>query len=357
MNLLSGMSKKRIYWMLQIGGWMLFAAINLFLTYLQHNLNIYSFFYAVLLSGWFIVSTHIFRHFIQRWKWLELRVNAIIIKVLLFIAVLTVTNFMVHLLILISLGVFNYEYDLDPSIIGANVLSTFFIYFAWALIYFIYHYFERYNTALKYEALKNEVELNNLKTQLNPHFIFNALNSIRALVDENPQKAKEAITQLSSILRSSLVISRNKLTSFADELNAVRDYLDLESMRFEERLKVRFDIDPGTLNCMVPPMMVQTLVENGIKHGISRLKEGGIISLEAKMEKSMLKIKIRNNGHYNSHDIKPNKGFGLENTVKRLKLLYGNSALFRITNENQNTVLTEIRLPQNVEVAHADILR
>ncbi len=341
--------------MLQIGGWMLFAAINLFLTYLQQNLNIYSFFYAILLSGWFIVSTHIFRHFILKWKWLELRVNVIIVKVLLFIAALTVTNFMVHLIILISLGVFNYEYDLDPSIIGANVLSTFFIYFAWALIYFIYHYFERYNTALKYEALKNEIELNNLKTQLNPHFIFNALNSIRALVDENPQKAKEAITQLSSILRSSLIISRNKLTSFADELNAVRDYLDLESMRFEERLKTRYNIDPRALNCVVPPMMIQTLVENGIKHGISRLKEGGMISLEAKMEDSVLDIKIRNDGRYNSEEMKTGRGFGLENTKKRLKLLYGDRAYFRITNEDNHKVLTEIRLPQNVEIAHADI--
>ena len=349
------MSKRKIYWTLQIGGWMLFAVINLFLTYLQKNLNVYSFLYAVLLSAWFIVSTHIFRHFILKWAWLEERVNAIIVKLLSFIAVLTVTNFMVHLLILIALGVFNYEYDLDPSIIGANVLSTFFIYFAWALIYFIYHYFERYNTALKYEALKNEIELNNLKTQLNPHFIFNALNSIRALVDENPQKAKEAITQLSSILRSSLIISRNKLTSFADELNAVRDYLDLESMRFEERLKTQYDIDPRALSGMVPPMMIQTLVENGIKHGISRLKEGGTISLEAKMEDDMLDIKIRNTGYYNNREVKSGKGFGLENTIKRLRLLYGDKASFKMTNENDHTVLTEIRLPQNVNVSHAEI--
>lgn len=252
-----------------------------------------------------------------------------------------------HLLFLVSLGLFVGD-DLEPSTIFVTLISTFLIYFVWALFYFIYHYFERYNSALKYEALKNEIELNNLKSQLNPHFIFNALNSIRALVDENPVKSKDAITQLSSILRSSLVINRNKLTRFSDELNTVKDYLDLETIRFEERLSTKFDIDPNSRKFTVPPLMIQTLVENGIKHGISKLKSGGEISVSTQVKDSILHIKIRNNGQLPHQKLNGTKGFGVENTKQRLKLLYGNQATFKIHNEDENTVLTEISIPENI---------
>ena len=275
-------------------------------------------------------------------------IKDILAKVFFFIFVLTVSNFFAHLIFLAVMGILQVDYDLNPSNIGATLLSTFFIYFIWTLLYFIFHYFEKYNAALKYEALKNEIELNNLKSQLNPHFIFNALNSIRALVDENPVKSKEAITQLSSILRSSLVINRNKLTRFEDELHTVQDYLDLETIRFEERLRTRFEIDPKSKHFTVPPLMIQTLVENGIKHGISKLQRGGEISVSTEVKDSILNIQIRNNGQLPHQRLNGTKGFGVANTKQRLKLLYGNKATFKIENEDENTVLTEIRIPQHM---------
>ncbi len=275
-------------------------------------------------------------------------IKGVLFKVLISIFALTIINFFVHLIILLSLGVLDFEYDLDSVNVGVYSLGTFAVYFVWTLFYFIYHYFERYNSALKYEALKNEIELNNLKSQLNPHFIFNALNSIRALVDENPSKSKDAITQLSSILRSSLVINRNRLTSFKEEIHTVRDYLDLETIRFEERLRTKFDIDPKSKNFAVPPLMIQTLVENGIKHGISKLKEGGMISLKTEVTDTVLNIKIRNSGQLINKNLNSRKGFGLDNTRQRLKLLYGNKATFTIFNEDNNTVLTELNLPQKI---------
>jgi two-component system, LytTR family, sensor kinase len=221
------------------------------------------------------------------------------------------------------------------------------IFFIWSVLYFVYNYFERYNTSLKLEASIKEIELNNLKSQLNPHFIFNALNSIRALVDENPGKSKQAINQLSNILRNSLTTGKRGLTSFVDELKVVEDYLGLESIRFEERLKIRFEIDPESNQFLVPPLMVQTLVENGIKHGISKLTEGGVIELTTLVEHDYLKIQIRNSGRYDfkSASTKKEVGLGLENTKQRLKLIYGNDASFRILNENNNFVLTEIIIP------------
>lgn len=323
-------------------------AINVLFTYFQESITPYYLIYALLLTIWFIVSTHIFRYFIIKWGWINFKIREIAFKVFLCLLLLTVTNYFAHLFFLISLGILIVSYDLDPLNISFTLLTTFFIYFVWTLFYFIFHYFEKYNTALKYEALKNEIELNNLKSQLNPHFIFNALNSIRALVDENPSKSKDAITQLSSILRSSLVINKNKLTSFNEEIHTVRDYLDLETIRFEERLKVNVDIDPKSKNYPVPPLMIQTLVENGIKHGISKLKKGGIVSIETKVIDTKLFIKIRNNGQLVHKKLNGAKGFGIENTKQRLKLLYGNKATFSIMNEDDNTVLTEISLPQNI---------
>lgn len=333
---------------MQIGGWLSFTAIHLILDYLQETLNSYAFIYAVLLAIWYLVSTHIFRYFIIKWKWLSATIKQVLFKVLISLFVLSIVNFFTHLLILLSLGVLDFEYDLDSVNVGVNLLGTLSIYFVWTLFYFIYHYFERYNSALKYEALKNEIELNNLKSQLNPHFIFNALNSIRALVDENPPKSKDAITQLSSLLRNSLVINRNKFTSFNEEFHTVQDYLDLETIRFEERLQTKFDIDPKSKIFSVPPLMIQTLVENGIKHGISKLKEGGMISVETQVKDAVLNIKIRNNGQLTHEKINGTKGFGLDNTRQRLKLLYGNKATFSIFNEDNNTVLTELNLPQKV---------
>jgi LytS/YehU family sensor histidine kinase len=126
----------------------------------------------------------------------------------------------------------------------------------------------------------------------------------------------------------------------------VRDYLGLETIRFEERLKTEFDIDPESKGFFVPPLMVQTLVENGVKHGISKLTEGGIIQVKTTVENDYLKIVIRNSGHYhlNGHH-KKRGGLGLSNTAQRLKLLYGEEARFTITNENDNFVRTELIIP------------
>jgi two-component system LytT family sensor kinase len=219
------------------------------------------------------------------------------------------------------------------------------IFFLWAIMYFIYNYFDRYNNSLKMEASLREIELNNLKSQLNPHFIFNALNSIRALVDENPVKSKQAITQLSSLLRSSLSTGKRELTSLSEEMKIVRDYLGLESIRFEERLHSDLQIAPETMEWMVPPLMIQTLVENGIKHGISKLTEGGFIQVKTFLQDGRLKILVRNSGKFDSALIKDGKGLGIDNTLKRLNLIYGQQASFSIKTQVDNTVLTELEIP------------
>ena len=143
------------------------------------------------------------------------------------------------------------------------------------------------------------------------------------------------------------MMDKKKVISFEEELGIVKNYLELEKTRFEERLQVEYDISEGSLSYKVPPMMLQTIVENGIKHGISRLKKGGLISLKTKVHEGFLIIQIRNSGRYFP---KPEStkvgGYGLKSTIQRLELLYNKKASFHIGNEAESKmVLTELRIP------------
>jgi LytS/YehU family sensor histidine kinase len=279
-------------------------------------------------------------------NWLELSLIQLLPRVLLFSLVLGISNYLVHIIGSTLLETINLESDLGLTAMLGNLIYSLVFYIIWAAIYFIFHYFERYNASLKYDAIIYEIELNKLKSQLNPHFIFNALNSIRALVDEDPLKSKRAITQLSNILRNSLIMNKRKLIDFSDEIKTVKDYLDLEAIRLEERLNVNIDISPDADSYQIPPLMIQTLVENGIKHGVATLTKGGNISLKAWQEEDQLRIQIRNSGQYTNGSGKNNSGYGIENTEQRLNLIFGKSATFKIENENNKTVLTEINIPQ-----------
>ncbi len=302
---------------------------------------------CLLVSNWF-------RLMMKRYRWLSLPIPKLIPSVFLSVIVMGLLVYLVGLPITFVLGqifepvtTLNLTVALSAGQILGQLLVYAFLFFLWTVFYFTFHYFERYNASLKYDATMIEIELNNLKSQLNPHFIFNALNSIRALVDENPTKSKQAINQLSNILRSSLASDKKGLTKFSDELKIVKDYLGLESIRFEERLRTEFDIHPDSQKFLVPPLMIQTLVENGIKHGISKLTPGGVIQLKTFVDNNSLKIHIRNSGQLINGTKRSKGGLGLKNTVQRLKLLYGDEASFRIVNEKDNFVLTELVIPQN----------
>jgi sensor histidine kinase YesM len=297
-----------------------------------------------------IIATNYYRALITRWRWVEMSIGQLLPRVLLASVVLSILT---HLFTAVTFFLLRYD-SIMASPTSANVetdyrlfLSLFnvmFVCFFWSVIYFSYHFIENRNRTLKWEATINEFELNRLKSQLNPHFIFNALNSVRALVDENPPKAKQAITQLSNLLRNSLSMDKKKLISLEEEMRTVADYLALETIRFEERLRVRFDIHPGSRQYQVPPMMVQTLVENGIKHGISKLKEGGEITIQSEVVEDQLIVRITNSGHLEEKP-KPESGYGLANTLERLRLLYNDMASFRIVNVDPGHVLTEVKLP------------
>jgi len=175
--------------------------------------------------------------------------------------------------------------------------------------------------------------------------MFNALNSIRALIEEDPSSAKIAVTKLSNILRYSLRIEKSETVTLEDEMQTVVDYLDLEKIRFEERLNYDIKTDSKAAKTEIPPMMVQTLVENGIKHGISKRTKGGNISVNSFIEDSKLHILISNTGHLSEEDLKNATGFGIQNTRHRLSLLYGEFGSFNIQNTTKTEVLAEVIIP------------
>ncbi|NQZ75363.1 MAG: histidine kinase [Ekhidna sp.] len=337
------MTKQKLYWLCQFFGWGIYGFIQVFLYTIANHYDASQAVGVLYQVTYYIATTHLLRSLILRGKWLNLTLSKLIPRLLVATLALSFLNYG-YLLVVEYFRARITNQDLMILTVFINTLGYWVIYFIWTIFYFTFHYVDRYNKSLKAETAAREVELMNLKAQLNPHFIFNALNSIRALVDENPKKSKESITQLSHILRNSLISDRKKLIPFTEELKTVKDYLALESIRYEERLVTNFDIDKNSGRFAIPPLMLQTLVENGIKHGIANLMHGGEISITTVVKRKQLHLQIRNSGQLNE-EVQSGGGVGLANTRKRLELIFGEGARFEMKNENEKTVLTSISIP------------
>jgi signal transduction histidine kinase len=242
-------------------------------------------------------------------------------------------------------GVWKYE-EQHKGRFWWDIIFTFILIALWLLLYMIWHYLERNRKdevdRLNLEKTVKDLELKTIKSHINPHFIFNSLNSIRALVEENPKRARTAITELSNILRSSLQVEKMETVPLQKELDIVKDYLALEQMRFEERLKVQFDIDEDTLPQRVPPMMLQTLVENAIKHGISKRINGGTIKIISRFTDKDFELIVQNSGNLEK---KSSEGFGFKSTRDRLKFLCDGNAYFKVEEIEGSQVQSKIVMP------------
>ena len=337
--------KQNIYWTCQIGGWTFFAALNLFFFKLSYSTNFKDILNYLIWLPVGITITHFYRYLLLKFNIFKLSIFSQIPIVIISGFINAFLFFALTVGFAKLFGIITYKIELVAAI--SNILSLTVIFVFWSLIYFGFHFFDNYKKTeiqnLRLEANSKEIELNKLKSQLNPHFMFNSMNSIRALVDEDPKKAKVAITQLSNILRNTLMMHKNKFITLEEELVLVKDYLELELIRFEERLNFQFDIDPNTLLLHIPPMMIQTLVENGIKHGISKYADGGNISISAIKEPGNFIIKIINTGQLHENH-KSDSGFGITNTTNRLELLFGKKATFSIKNLDDKNVISLISI-------------
>jgi sensor histidine kinase YesM len=323
--------KQKIYWLCQVSGWLFFALVNLLFN--EPSLrNLFNYLFLLIVG---VVLTHFYRIFI-------LKANILRLKILYQMIFIAFSSLILSIIFCFAGSVF-FVFSVEEVING--VVPFVF----WSLIYFGFHYLENYKKTeiqnLRWEASSKDIELNKLKSQLNPHFMFNSMNSIRALIDEDPAKAKEAVTQLSNILRNTLLMNKNKEIPLEEELKIVKDYLALEHIRYEERLKFDFQIEDATLKKSVPPLIIQAQVENAIKHGISKLPKGGSVNITAKIVSKELWIEINNSGQL--HNEQSETGFGLANSKHRLELLYGNKATIGISNTNTNEVSVKIKIPVN----------
>ncbi|WP_209331044.1 sensor histidine kinase [Lunatimonas salinarum] len=343
------MDKSKLYWILQGVGWLGYAGLNLFFLSFDRGITAIQVGAYLSLATFYFLSTHFFRYYIKKNTWFEFPLEKLLKKVFLSLVALSFLNMFVQVIINLAFDILNPLVDLTPLFLLANLFTSFVFYSLWVLMYFLFYFLDNYNATLKYQAKINEIKLIHLRNQLNPHFIFNALNSVRALVDEDPKKAKSAITQLSNILRYSLIMDKHKVIPFGEELNTVKDYLNLELIRFEERLTVQYEIEDAAFQYKIPPMMLQTIAENAIKHGISNLMRGGIIEIKSSIGLlGDLYIWVKNSGQLKGESVshRPGEGHGISNTIERLKLIYGGRASFKIFNHGQEFVVTEIKIPK-----------
>ena len=338
------------YWICQLGGWGANFVISVFFYLTLSVRKIDDFFLLIaigILLG--ILFSHLMRMLIKEYRFLEKPLEKQILSfigiTIIFAIIYACTNVGIEKL----LGL---KDATGPKIsllneIARNAINNFFLLFIWNLIYYTFHYVERNRKqevdTLKLQSLVKELELKTIKSHINPHFIFNALNSIRALVDENPERARRAITELSNILRSSMHAEKLETVPLENELSIVKDYLALEKMRFEERLIIEMDIDDNTLLLPVPPMMLQTLVENAIKHGISKNIKGGFVRVVSDFVDGHHELLIQNSGQLNGFT--NGAGFGIKSTEDRLNLLYQGQATFDIKNLNEEIVESRIIMP------------
>lgn len=223
----------------------------------------------------------------------------------------------------------------------------------WLSLYFGVNYYRSYRQStidrLRLETAVKDAELRLLRSQVDPHFLFNSLNTLRALIPEDfatPQElatARDAISLLSDVLRTSLLSGTRSAVSLAEELEHVENFVSLEKLRFESRLNFTRAIAPEALACLVPPLLVQSLVENAIKYGIATRETGGRIELYARVEKSELSLIVTNPGNLNQVSV--TTGVGLKNARARLALIFGPTATLCLTQTRPDLVQTAVRIP------------
>jgi two-component system LytT family sensor kinase len=341
-----------LYWKCQLLGW---GTVSIYWAYVVFTRDDYGYFLTFLnyaldvLIG--IVLTHAYRYFALKSKWNSLSLRQLFGKIIPSIIILAalymlIANLKWHYFWFFIGGK---EIDLlnslsywDPVFItGLRLMSI------WILAYHLYHYYQnKIETAQQNAALlviAKQAELDNLSMQLNPHFLFNSLNSIKSLIIENPKTARRAIDLLSDILRTSLYGKDARFISIKEELALVKDYVELEKVRFEERLSMSISMDDGMEEYLIPPLSLQLLVENAIKHGIDKRIQGGNIILTIVRKGGHIEIIVQNPGHIVVHGAET--GIGIKNLTKRLLLQYNDEASFRLTNETKDQVRATLTIP------------
>lgn len=344
---IDNINRKKLYWLFQITGWLMFYLVYVLIA------SYFSGFLAEVFLGYLntavcgLLVTHFYRLHVKKHNWVGYGLVNLALRVLLasFICAIIWSAVVLPINYIFFQIDSNQKFTWFIAIIIAFNLSIMML--GWSLIYFLFQVFINFKKTeiekWKLQAAVKDAELIALKSQINPHFIFNSLNNIRSLVIENPEKARDMITHLSGLLRYSVQFNNKEKVSLEDELEIVQNYLNLESIQFEDRLRYKLEIKPETLDLKIPPMAVQLLVENAIKHGISNLPEGGDIFIKSFLKENTLIIEVINTGQLKTST--DSTGIGLRNASDRLKLLFGKLSDLKIENLDSKSVSAKFTIP------------
>jgi len=368
--------QKPSFWLLHSLGWaayvLIFVVDNLFFYRDFNKLGI-DVFYPLLLAGSFAALLtwplrHVYRHcWSLRPRWL--------------IAAIVLSSLVVALLWTpmknLAVWYFYEDFDVlgflrghisDPGfkwyMLFMSVSYAFFMILVWSSLYFgiNYHYRLVNEKQLHLDAvrLSHVAQIKMLRYQINPHFLFNTLNAISTLVLKgDKEKANGMLTRLSTFLRFSLDNDPEKKIRLYEELKALMLYLEIEKTRFDERLSVKFHVEPRTESLLVPSLLLQPLVENSIKFAIAQMASGGVITISAYCQNNCLHLQVADNGpaldnsHLDAHNHghQPNSGLvnkggvGVQNIIERLKVLYPNQHDFKVTKEKRQGYKVLIVIP------------
>jgi len=232
-----------------------------------------------------------------------------------------------------------------------GALSTTYLLLCWSVLYFGIKFYEsqrkQEQAMLKAVALAQEAQLKMLRYQLNPHFLFNTLNAISTLIlDKQNRKANNAVTRLSEFLRYTLDQDPMKKVTLRQEIEALDLYLSTERLRFAERLRLEYAIEPDALPALVPSLLLQPLLENSLKYAVSAREQGGLIRIEGRTREGLLELSVIDDGPGMREGAPQGerRGVGLRNTRERLAVLYGDNCRFAVLNSNPG-LRVEMALP------------
>jgi sensor histidine kinase YesM len=347
-----------LYAALQFGGWGLWfwtqASGDVLIGEVswRHALTVWG---ALAVIGMWL--THILRAASKTHDWFALSTRQLLMRGAASVAIISAVLCWASILITLTVydspvtGIYRNIFHKLP--IGLQILNQS-IAFSSVIIIWVALYFGIMSQRWRHRAELRQAQLNEalqaaelrlLKFQLNPHFLFNALNGVRALIADEPAKAQEAVTRLARTLRYTLAAGDAELVTFGREMEMVNDYLALESLRLADRLDVIREITPGAESVRIPALLMQTLVENAIKHGIAPLRHGGTLRITARIVDKHLLLEIGNPRPVDD-DKEPKEGLGLRNASERLRLLFGPAAKLELDLLDPARALAKVRLPK-----------
>jgi two-component system, LytTR family, sensor histidine kinase AlgZ len=330
-------NKNIAYWLCQIVGWGSYTGFGIWITAQSRGWNVglavnWTIFFLTIL-----LLTHLLRRQIRQRQWLNLPLRKSAPR-------------LIAASILVGLCSSLQVIGLDAGTARAleNLPAVLSITFGllgmcimWTLLYVAITSNRR---AVEMRAGLREAQLRALEGQVNPHFLFNSLNTIRGMIVEDPAIAQDMVTRLANILRYNLDREKTSTAPLQREIEIAADYLAIESIRFDDRLTVRMEIQAAAAQAQVPSMLIQTLVENAVKHGIGTRTEGGEIVIRASVRSGALALEIVNSGQLSAPSERSTQ-IGLSNARERLQLLYGDQATLRLENRGNANVAAMVTIP------------